>query len=293
MTKLNRSTAHRATLAASCSLLLASCASVPPAQKPPRHPAASALRAAEGECLSELRHPPRAGHDAAAHRDPPRMGGIPVLRASLRGATEPTRALQGAASHDAGARRERRAAAPARVMGRGRDPQARRRGRRRASARAPRPGPRVRRPALALPQGTPGHRGSRLVPGPSARSSARPGSGIYRGLAAAYRTLGDQRRSQEMLDRAGLASRGRPPRPPRARGSLGRCGEGISLRREAPRPRGRRGVRRRRVRLREPRVHRRGQVRGGHRRGHDGGVGARRRGGVATESRKLRSSTSS
>lgn len=30
--------------------------------------------------------------------------------------------------------------------------------------------------------------------------------GIYRGLAAAYRTLGDQHRSQEMLERAGLAS---------------------------------------------------------------------------------------
>jgi len=38
--------------------------------------------------------------------------------------------------------------------------------------------------------------------------------GIYRGLAAAYRTLGDQRRSQEMLARAGLASLD-DPRDPR------------------------------------------------------------------------------
>jgi glyoxylase-like metal-dependent hydrolase (beta-lactamase superfamily II) len=37
--------------------------------------------------------------------------------------------------------------------------------------------------------------------------------GIYRGLAAAYRTLGDQRRSQEMLGRAGLASLDDPLEP--------------------------------------------------------------------------------
>jgi len=43
--------------------------------------------------------------------------------------------------------------------------------------------------------------------------------GIYRGLAAAYRTLGDQRRSKEFLDRAGLASLD-DPLDPRVLGDL-------------------------------------------------------------------------
>ena len=42
---------------------------------------------------------------------------------------------------------------------------------------------------------------------------------MTRGLAAAYRTLGDQRRSQEMLDRAGLASVD-DPLDPRVLGDL-------------------------------------------------------------------------
>jgi glyoxylase-like metal-dependent hydrolase (beta-lactamase superfamily II) len=48
--------------------------------------------------------------------------------------------------------------------------------------------------------------------------------GIYRGLAAAYRTAGDQRRSQEMLARAGLSSLD-DPADPRVLGDIAVDGE--------------------------------------------------------------------
>ena len=78
--------------------------------------------------------------------------------------------------------------------------------------------------------------------------------GIYRGLAAAYRTLGDERRSGEMLSRAGLDSLD-DPTTPRVLGNLSvDAGAWIPLRREAPGPRGRGGLRRRGLRLFEPGV---------------------------------------
>ena len=206
MTKLNRSTAHRATLAASCSLLLASCASVPPAQKPlvtQQRPLSALLKASAYPNSDTLLVLVTMQQLMATHREwegyqyfgrlseeqPNRRALFRALQATMQArVANDVPLLRRVSWVEDAIRKLDEGAAAEPVLGR------------------------LARGLVFADLPSRFHKASQaiedleLVPGPSARSSARPGSGIYRGLAAAYRTLGDQRRSQEMLDRAGLAS---------------------------------------------------------------------------------------
>ncbi len=214
MRKLNRSSGRRAALAASCSLLLASCRGIPPAQKPPvtqQRPLSALMTASAYPNSSTLLVLVTMQQFMAAHREwegyqyfgrlaeeqPSRRALFRALQATMQARVANDVPLLRRVSWVEDAIRkldEGVAAEPA--LGR-----------------------------LA--------RGLVFADLPSRFNKASQAiedldwclehpidlplgvdRGIYRGLAAAYRTLGDQRRSQELLARAGLGSLD-DPRDPR------------------------------------------------------------------------------
>jgi glyoxylase-like metal-dependent hydrolase (beta-lactamase superfamily II) len=213
MTKPNHSSLRRAALAASCSLLLASCAATPPAQKPPvtqQRPLSALLKASAYPNSDTLLILLTMQQLMATHREwegyqyfgrlseeqPSRRALFRALQATMqaRVAGDVSLLRRVAWVEDAIRKLDEGVAADP-ALGR------------------------LARGLVFADLPSRFHKASQAIEDLDwclAHPMSLPlglDRGIYRGLAAAYRTLGDPRRSEEMLGRAGLASLDDPLEP--------------------------------------------------------------------------------
>ena len=206
MTKLNHSSARRAALAASCLLLLASCRGVPPAQKPPltqQRPLSALLTASAYPNSDTLLVLVTMQQLMATHREwdgyryfgrlseeqPNRRALFRALQATMQArVANDVPLLRRVAWVDDAIRKLDEGVAAEPALGR------------------------LARGLVFADLPSRFHKASQAIEDLDWCLEHRINlplgldRGIYRGLAAAYRTLGDERRSQEWLGRAGLTS---------------------------------------------------------------------------------------